>query len=324
MARKNLLAGLADTNDHDSMTSSYPMRGASKSMIRSVNELAKQADAYLQSEHVIALDPDVIDVSFIADRLGDDQEKYLELLKAIKERGQDTPILVRPHPEFDGRYMVVFGHRRFRAARELGIKVKAVIKVLDDKTHIIAQGQENSARANLSFIEKAAFAKNLEDLGYDRDTMSAALSANAAAISKMVSVTSRIPQHIIKQIGAAPAIGRERWLQLSLLVHNKSNEIAELLTDPHFETLHTNDRFERLFSCLNTKGKPVRKTLSKSTLKEWTPSDKSVNVVFSDKGKKQIIEMRHQNAKAFSEWLSENVTLLYENFKADTNNQTGN
>ncbi len=54
--------------------------------------------------------------------------------------------------------MIVFGHRRAKVARELGIKVKAVIKPLADLEHILSQGQENSARANLSFIERVLFA----------------------------------------------------------------------------------------------------------------------------------------------------------------------
>ena len=119
MARKNLLAGLARwrpmTRGHHA-NAAHPIRGASKSMIRSVSELAKQADATLEGETVVELNPDSIDGSFVSDRMGDDKEQYQELLEAIRERGQDIPILVRPHPRIDGRYMIVFGHRRVRVA----------------------------------------------------------------------------------------------------------------------------------------------------------------------------------------------------------------
>ena len=143
MARKNLLSGLAASEDvvSESSTFAYPMRGASKSMIRSVSELAKQADAYLEGERVLDLDPSVIDISFVSDRMEDDQEQYRELLEAIRENGQNSPILVRPHPGIDGRYMIVFGHRRVRVAKELGRKVRAVVKAIDDKAHVIAQGK---------------------------------------------------------------------------------------------------------------------------------------------------------------------------------------
>ena len=58
--------------------------------------------------------------------------------------------------------MIVFGHRRARVARDLGINVRAVVKPLADIEHVIAQGQENTARADLSFIEKSLFARKLD------------------------------------------------------------------------------------------------------------------------------------------------------------------
>jgi ParB family chromosome partitioning protein len=319
MARKNLLAGLAEAETGDQVsstaTAAYPIRGASKSMIRSVNELAKQADAYLEGEHVVELDPDSIDGSFVSDRIGDDKEQYQELLEAIRERGQDSPILVRPHPRIDGRYMIVFGHRRVRVARELGRKVRVVVKEIDDKTHVIAQGQENSARANLSFIEKAMFAKRLEDLGYERDVISSALGSNAAAVSKMVSVVTRIPASVIDKIGSAASVGRERWVELSLLVGKNSGMVSEILSEPEFIELESNERFERLFAALNAKGKTVRKTNSKPEPKFWAPEDKSVSVTLKRSGKTATLAIGAANGTRFADWISSNLSDLYEAFR---------
>ena len=167
-AKTCFLALLMSENTEQAI--SYPVRGASKSMIRSVNELARQADAYLEGEtyrrsrsrkHRRSRSSLIV--------WGTTASSIEELLQAIREHGQNSPILVRPHPLVDGRYMVVFGHRRVRVARELGRKVRSVVKAVDDKAHVIAQGQENSARSNLTFIEKSTFAKRLEALGYDRE-----------------------------------------------------------------------------------------------------------------------------------------------------------
>ena len=67
---------------------------------------------------MVELEPSLIDASFVRDRLEEDPKEFAELLEAIRDRGQDTPILVRPHPQIQGRYMVVFGHRRLEAARQ--------------------------------------------------------------------------------------------------------------------------------------------------------------------------------------------------------------
>ena len=48
-----------------------------------------------------------------------------------------------PTRDARGRYMIVFGHRRTRVAKELGVPVRAVVKKLEEIAHIIAQGQEN-------------------------------------------------------------------------------------------------------------------------------------------------------------------------------------
>ncbi|WP_164125936.1 ParB/RepB/Spo0J family partition protein, partial [Stenotrophomonas maltophilia] len=61
----------------------------------------------------------------------------------IRQHGQNVPILVRPKPGDTEGYEVAFGHRRLRAARELGIKVRAVVRSLTDEQLVIAQGQEN-------------------------------------------------------------------------------------------------------------------------------------------------------------------------------------
>lgn len=327
MARKNLLAGLVEAGEAEqgaASAPSYPMRGASKSMIRSVSELARQADAYLEGEQVVDLDPKLIDGSFVSDRLADDDEHHRDLLEAIRENGQNSPILVRPHPERDGRYMIVFGHRRVRVAKELGRKVRAVVKAIDDKAHVIAQGQENSARANLSFIEKAAFAKRLEDLGYGRDVICSALASNEAAVSKMISAVTRIPETIVQAIGPAPSVGRERWVELSLVAPRRPDMAAGVIESDGFAELDSNARFETLFKALTVAGKPVRKTAAKSSSAAWEPGDKTVSVSLRQSGKTATLALGSSDGPRFAKWISRNLDSLYEAFRTSEKTEQEN
>ena len=50
------------------------------------------------------------------------------------------------NPQQEGRYQIAYGHRRLRAAIELGRPVRAIVKPLTDEQLVVAQGQENSAR----------------------------------------------------------------------------------------------------------------------------------------------------------------------------------
>lgn len=318
MARKNLLAGLTDADEPEAspVAGNYPMRGASKNMIRSLDELAKQAEKFLEGDAVVELDPETVDGSFVSDRLEDGSEQFEELKAAIEERGQDTPILVRPHPTATGRYQVVFGHRRLRVARELGRKVKAVVKPLDDRTHVIAQGQENSARANLSFIERAAFARRLIELGYDRAVISSALAANAAAVSKMASVTERIPESLIVHIGAAPSIGRERWVELSLLIGKAGaqEKIDGLVESEDFAALGSDDRFNALVATLNKAGKPVKKVVP-ALKQSWQAKDQRLSAEIINTGRTCTVSLKAKAAGDFGRFLSNNLDRLYAEFQ---------
>ncbi len=324
MARKNLLAGLADTEEQDASPTagSYPMRGASKNMIRSLDELAKQAEKFLEGDAVVELDPETVEGSFVSDRLDDDNEQFTELKIAIEERGQDTPILVRPHPTASGRYQVVFGHRRLRVAKELGRKVKAVVKSLDDRTHVIAQGQENSARANLSFIERASFARRLIELGYDRSVICSALAANAASVSKMASVTERIPEVLIVRIGAAPSIGRERWVELSLLIGKSGSKekIDALVESEEFAALGSDDRFNALVGALNRPGKQIKKVVP-ALKQSWQAKDQRLSAEIINTGRKCTLSLKAKAAGDFGRFLSDNLDRLYAEFQAQGLNE---
>jgi len=326
MARKNIFDSVM-RNEPAAEQPSQPVDaisrrfGAAKSLSASIDELAKQASQRLEGETVVELDPASLDASFVADRLpeADDQE-YQELLEAIRERGQDSPILVRPHPEANGRYMIVFGHRRARVARELGLKVKAVIKPLADLEHILSQGQENSARANLSFIERVLFAARLEALGFEREAIQAALTIDYQTLSKMLTIPKAIPEAILLAIGPAKGIGRDRWLELRKLIEipGKKDAAEELMATDAFKAAASAARFEQLYGYL--KGARQKKSVTKAALRPgatWTAADKSVSATIKQNGKSATLALGAANGPRFAEWLSRNLDTLYASFQND-------
>lgn len=327
MARKNIfeniMHGDPDLSDEAGLSAGFRKFGAAKSMSSSIDELARQASKLIDGETVVEIDPDLLDASFVADRMPDgDDAEYQELLAAIRERGQDSPVLVRPHPISDGRYMIVFGHRRAKAARELGRPVRAVVKTLADLDHVISQGQENSARANLSFIERVQFATRLENLGYEREAIQAALSVDYQTLSKMLTIPKAIPDTIIAAIGPAKGVGRDRWLELRKLIENPRHFDGALqyVAKPDFAVGSSAERFERLFAYLKgdvRSAKPVRKGLAAGA--PWTPADRSVSVSTKVSGRTYSIALNDTNAKDFGAFITENLDQLYQAFKASKN-----
>lgn len=176
---------------------------------------AEEIERRLAEGHaVIELDPSVIDPSFVQDRMPGDIDG---LLASIREQGQQVPILVRPHPEQSSRYQVAFGHRRLRAVAELGLPVRAVVRDLTDEQLVIAQGQENNEREDLTFIEKARFAYHLTKQ-FSREIVIAAMSIDKSNLSKMLSLFDALPSELIDAIGAAPGVGRPSWQKLAELI----------------------------------------------------------------------------------------------------------
>ncbi len=73
-----------------------------------------------------------------------------------------------------------------------------------------------AARADLSFVERTVFADKLDTLDFDRETIMSAISADKTTVSKMLSVTKRIPAEGLSAIGAAKTTRRDRWHDLSI------------------------------------------------------------------------------------------------------------
>ncbi len=92
----------------------------------------------------------VIPPSENRDDLGDMEE----LTASVKARGVAQAILVRPKD--DGTYQIVFGERRWRAAKDAGhTTIKAEVRELDDLEAALEQLAENMDRKDLTSLEKA-------------------------------------------------------------------------------------------------------------------------------------------------------------------------
>jgi ParB family chromosome partitioning protein len=332
MARKNPFANLQNYDEPapDDRAIDYATKGATRSLLSSIDEMAAQADKLLEGETIVELDPSEIDDSFAKDRFDLDDEEYKEefqrVLEAVRERGQDSPVLVRPHPNQAGRYMLVFGHLRRRAAVELGRKVRAVIKQLTDRDHVIAQGQENNGRANTSFIEKAVFAAEIANQHFDDDnsTAMAALGADKSTLSKMLAVAG-LPAPLLKVIGRAKRIGRDRWYDLKLLLDKPSNleEALSFVASPAIAGLPSEVRFDALVAHLKTK-KVSARPKSSPARSSWAPADGSLAAEAITDGKKFTLALkaRGPDARAFGDYLTEHLDRFYEEFRQRNDPQT--
>jgi ParB family chromosome partitioning protein len=269
------------------------------------------------------IDPSLIDPSPVADRFRDGDDAGFEALKAsISQRGQEVPVLLRAHPTEADRYQSAYGHRRVRAARELGIPVKAFVRALTDGELVLAQGIENSARQDLSFIERAVFAARLEDTGHDRSVVQDALSIDRAEASKLISVARAVPADIIEAIGRAPKIGRPRWQALAdALKETRSavKAVRALISKPEFASRGTDARFQKVLSAATESPKNAGEKTDKRTV--LAASGAKIARV-SQSGRDVKISLDQSLDAAFGVFLIDQLPSLFETYK-ETNGQGG-
>ncbi|WP_333673682.1 ParB/RepB/Spo0J family partition protein [Elioraea tepidiphila] len=105
----------------------------------------------VQSVPIAALEP-----SPFQPRSGIKPEGLEELIASIRERGILQPLLVRPHPEHTGRYQIIAGERRWRAAQAIPLhEVPVLVRALSDLEAAAAALVENLQRTDLDPIEEA-------------------------------------------------------------------------------------------------------------------------------------------------------------------------
>ncbi|WP_237482829.1 plasmid partitioning protein RepB [Lichenibacterium dinghuense] len=206
-----------------------------------------------EGQVIVELDTDLVDPSFVSDRMPVSEQALSSLTEMIRDHGQLNPILVRPSPDDGGRYQVAFGHRRLRAVKALGRGVRAVVRKLTDEELVIAQGQENHEREDLSYVEKALFAHRLEGRGFPRATIMAAMSIYKSDLSNMLSVATKIPEPVISAIGPAPGMGRRGWIELAGLFERHRGDVEAAIASPSFGGLDSNARFKAVIGATRTR-----------------------------------------------------------------------
>jgi len=294
--------------------------GAISQSLDSINSKVKRAEEIelklAEGQSIVEIDPALVDSSFVSDRMELADDLHRAFVDQVRAHGQQVPILVRPKPGRTDRFEVAYGHRRLRAARDLGRNVRAVVRQLSDEQLVVAQGQENNARADLTFIERARFAARLEDRKFSREIIMAALTVDKAALSRMISIASRVPPDIIEAIGPAPAYGRHRWQELTDLLEAADSRARarKLIETQEFKGLATDKRFEAVHRNLSAQAPRARS-------EPWSADDGTRLVRVTETDKKLTLAFDNRVAPDFGEFVRGRLQALYDEYKRQPNDE---
>jgi ParB family chromosome partitioning protein len=142
---------------------------------------------------------DLIDPNPRQPRHSFDETKLAELAESIRTRGVLQPIVVRPLS--GGRYELVAGERRLRAARLAEVDlIPAMLRQADDWERLDLALAENMARQNLNAVEEArACAMLVDDLGLTKEEVGRRVGRSRVAISNLIRLLA-LPEDTLELI----------------------------------------------------------------------------------------------------------------------------
>lgn len=259
------------------------------------------------------------------DRLSFTDADVQALAESIKAHGQQVPIMVRPIQEKPGYYRIVYGRRRLRALRSLGLPAKALVRSLSDEEAILAQGQENTQRLDPSFIEKALFAAELAHGGYEQAVILDALAVDKPMLSRMTKVARAIPASVIHSIGSAHGIGRRRWEELADHLRNPSINLEKIAATLNLNEVKTSeDRFGLISTAIAHAAKAqVASTPAPFADLSVKLGDGTSLAEVKETARALTVRLSKTDTPEFALWMRENAEAelirLYEAWKSDQN-----
>jgi ParB family chromosome partitioning protein len=139
-----------------------------------------------ESEELRQLPTELITPNPNQPRTAFEEESLLALADSIRSRGVLQPVLVRPL--VGGRYELIAGERRWRAARMAELEtIPAVVRRHDDAASLELALIENMARENLNPVEEArACAALVEELGLSREDVGLRVGRSRVAVSNLI------------------------------------------------------------------------------------------------------------------------------------------
>ena len=142
---------------------------------------ASGATSGLRDVEISAIDPNPHQP-----RVHFDEDTLSELSASIRAIGLLQPILVRPGK--NGRFELIAGERRWRAATRAGLTViPAIIRVADDVSSVEQALVENLHRQDLTQLEEAAAYKQLlDDFGMTHEHIAKKVGRSRSAITNSV------------------------------------------------------------------------------------------------------------------------------------------
>ncbi|MCK4594470.1 ParB/RepB/Spo0J family partition protein [bacterium] len=190
------------------MSARKPRRGLARGLDSLIGDLANETPVPHEGEIEVKL----IEANPFQPRRSFPEKSLADLADSIRSKGLLQPLLVRPKPGDEGRYEVIAGERRLRAAKLAGLdSVPVIVRPVEDSEALTLALLENLQREDLRPIELARGLRDLiERFGFTQRELGRTLGVSRERVSNTLRLL-KLPEKIKELLDAGlltPAHGR--------------------------------------------------------------------------------------------------------------------
>src|SRR5262249_10536359 len=201
-----------------------------------------------------------------------DEKSLAELAESIRQQGVLQPILVREiQTSKAGKYKIVAGERRYRAAKLAGLEViPAQIREMNDEEALSAQIVENLEREDVHPLDEAeGFLRLRQEMKLEIHDIAARVARDARHIARRLALTNLIDE-------AREDFRKGRiTLAHALEICRLAPEIQKQALAACYETKPVFNKKRNGYDYVPDKGQPARPV---SFLKEWLAKNVYLNL----------------------------------------------
>ena len=187
-----------------------------------------------------------------------DEDKIIALCESIKKHGVLQPIVVRPDDE--GRYMIIAGERRLRAAKLANLKtIPAILHDMSDETSAVLALLENLQREDLNFIEEALGYENLiKEHNFTQQQLAQKLGKNQSTIANKLRIL-KLPQSIKESLVENGLTERHARALLKLPNEELMDEVIQKVTKNELTVKKTEKLIKDILESIELENNPEKK-----------------------------------------------------------------
>lgn len=222
---------------------------AKKALGKGLGALMGMEDAPAEAEKQPAREVDIqkIDINKEQPRKHFDEEKMQDLADSIRQHGVIQPLVVKP--EASGRYTIIAGERRYRAARMVGLKqVPVVTKEVTDRELLQISMIENIQREDLNPLEEAqGIAALMEQFSLTQEEAAEILGRSRSAVANSLRLLN-LPESVKKRIVAAELSAGHARALLAIKDRTLLEKAAAYVVEKQFSVRETESYVKRLLT----------------------------------------------------------------------------